>query len=118
MARKRRSSNVLETARQRLAGLKSVTPPPSLGADLGLDNYEQDMLNFSANLDKYNELIAALDAVQFNLEAEEARLRTKNKRVLAAVAGRYGTDSNEYEAAGGTRDSDRAPRTTKPTNNS
>ena len=118
MARLKRGSVVLETARKRLAGLKSVTPPPSLGADLGLDNYEQDILNFSANLDKYNELIAALDAVQNNLIEEEVRLRAKNKRVLAAVAGRYGTGSNEYEAAGGTRDSDRAPRTTRPANNS
>ena len=31
MARTRRGSSVLETARQRLAGLKAITPAPNLG---------------------------------------------------------------------------------------
>ena len=34
MARKRRTPAVLGTARRRLAGLKSITPSPNLGASL------------------------------------------------------------------------------------
>ena len=114
MARKKRGSAVLEAARQRLAGIKSITPPPNLGPNLNLDNYEQDILNFTGNLAQYNEKLSALDTVQNNLDAEELQLRDKNKRFLAAVAAQYGTNSNEYEAAGGTRDDERDPRTRKP----
>jgi hypothetical protein len=117
MARRKRSSAVLETARRRLAGLKSITPPPDFGGDLTLDIYEQEILNFDRNLNKYNELISALDQVQNNIDAEQGRLHTKSKRMLAATGARYGTDSNEYEAAGGTRDSERKPPTKKGSGN-
>jgi hypothetical protein len=114
MARLKRSSTVLEIARQRLAGLKSITPKPNFGPALDLDQYEQDINTLSANLDKYNETLSLLDQLQNNFEAGEARLRDKNKRILAATGALYGDDSNEYETAGGTRTSDRK-RTTKKT---
>jgi len=40
-------------------------------------------------------------------DAEEKRLRETNRRVLAAIEAQYGPDSNEYEAADGTRTRDR-----------
>jgi len=39
MARTKRTSTVLETARQRLAGLKSITPAPDFGTALSLTGY-------------------------------------------------------------------------------
>ena len=52
-----------------------------------------------------------------DLEADEERLRDKNKRMLAATGALYGTDSNEYEVVSGTRASDRKPKTRKQPNN-
>jgi hypothetical protein len=113
MARTKRGSTVLETARQRLAGLKSITPKPNFGPALDVDQYEQEVNGFSTKLDEYNEVLSHLDALQNDLEAEEARLREKSKRMLAATEAHYGPDSNQYEAVGGTRTSDRKRPTKK-----
>jgi hypothetical protein len=62
---------------------------------------------FSAKLDTYNQMIAALDDMQNQVIADEAGLRDTNKRILAAAEGQYGADSSQYEQAGGTRESER-----------
>ncbi len=95
MARLRRSSAVLETARLRLSGLKSITPKPVFGAALDLDHYEQDVTAFGAQLDKYNETVSLLDRMQNEIDEAEERLKDKNKRLLAATGAMYGPDSSE-----------------------
>ncbi len=112
MTRLKRGSSVLETARQRLAGLKSITPKPNFGPTLDLDQYEQEINSYQANLAKYNDTLTLLDILANDLEAAEEQLRDKNKRMLAATGALYGPDSSEYEAVGGTRASD-VKRTTK-----
>jgi hypothetical protein len=107
MARAKRTSSVLETARQRLAGLKSITPPPDFGTGLALAGYETDIKNLSDKLDDYNEKLSTLDQLQNDLESSEADLRVKNTRILSAAEAQFGPDSSEYEQAGGTRRSDR-----------
>ena len=121
MARTKRTSSILVTARQRLAGLKSITPPPNFGANLTLAGYEGDIGVLSDKLDKYNEMLSLLDSLQNEIETLEAGLREKNVRILSATEAQYGPDSSEYEQAGGTRRSERkrtgpkGPRTPKPT---
>ena len=114
MARTRRGSSVLDTARQRLAGLKSITPAPNLGPALSLAGYETEITAFSTSLDTYNEKLAALDEMQNALESAETSLRDKNKRILSAVEAQFGPDSSEYEQAGGTRQSERKRPTGRP----
>lgn len=114
MARTRRGSSVLDTARQRLAGLKAITPAPNLGPALTLTAYEGEVTAFSAALDNYNQQLAAIDELQNSLDGNEASLRDKNKRILSAVEAQYGPDSSEYEQAGGTRQSDRKRPTGRP----
>lgn len=112
MPRIKRGSAVLETARQRLAGLKSITPKPDFGPALALEAYEQEIDGVAADLDEYNQTLTLLDRQQNNVKARETRLRELNRRMLAAVEAAYGPDSDQYEAAGGTRASD-YKRTTK-----
>ncbi len=107
MARQRRTSTVLETARQRLAGLKSITPPPTFGPTITLNSFEAATLAFDQKVKSYNEAVASLDDLQNDLEADEDTLREMNKRILSAVEAQYGPDSSEYELAGGTRQSER-----------
>jgi hypothetical protein len=107
MARIKRGSAVLETARLRLSGLKSINPKPNFGPALDIDQYEQEIEAHSAKLDAYNDTLSLLDRLQNELEEQEAALNDKNKRMLAATGAVYGPDSNEYEAVGGTRASDR-----------
>jgi hypothetical protein len=113
MARIKRGSAVLEAARIRLAGLKSITPKPDFGPALDLDEYEQEVEAFGALLDKYNEMLSLLDQTQSDLGGSEGRLREKNKRMLAATQATYGPNSKQYEAAGGTPTSDRKRPATK-----
>lgn len=107
MARIKRGSAVLETARERLSGLKSINPKPNFGPNLDVDKYEQEIDSLSANLDKYNDTLSLLDRLQNELEEQDAALNEKNSRMLAATGAHYGPNSNEYEAVGGTRKSDR-----------
>ena len=120
MARTKRTSTVLEAARQRLAGLKSITPAPDFGSALTLAGYETDINGVSTKLDSYNEALSRLDQLQNELDTSEVALREKNRRILSAAEAHYGPDSNEYEQVGGTRRSDRkrpgpkGPRTPAP----
>lgn len=107
MARLKRSSTVLEAARQRLSGLKSINPEPDFGPNLKLSDYQEETNRLSASLDNYNQMVSTLDELKNSLEDEEARLREKNKRMLAATEAHYGPDSSEYEQVGGTRTSER-----------
>ncbi|HST50994.1 MAG TPA: hypothetical protein VLJ61_03205 [Pyrinomonadaceae bacterium] len=117
MARLKRSSTILETARQRLSGLKSITPKPDFGAALDIDQFEQDINALSASLDKYNETVSLLDQMQNSLEDDEAKINDKNKRMLAATGAQYGPNSSEYEGVGGTRLSEhKRPSKKKPGN--
>ncbi|SRR6266404_6352707 len=114
MARARRSSSVLETARQRLAGLKAINPAPNLGPALSVTTFEQEITGFSTDLDSYNRDSAAMDEKQNKLDGRENGLRDLNKRILAAVGAQFGPDSSEYEQAGGTRQSERKRPTGRP----
>ena len=107
MARRKRTSAVLEAARQRMAGLKSITPTPDFGPNLTLPAYTTQINTFSGLLDNYNQMLATLDELLNTLEAAEEALQETNRRMLSAGEAQYGPDSNEYEQAGGTRKSDR-----------
>lgn len=107
MARLKRSSPILEMARRRLAGLKTIDPGPNFGPGLTIAGYETEVQAFSNELDGYNGDVVALDNRQNGLEALESSLQDKNRRFLSAVEGAYGPDSTEFEAAGGTRKSER-----------
>src|SRR5580765_4305257 len=106
MARKKRTSRVQEIARHRLAGLKKITPKPELG-NITVESYEAEVDGFAAEQDAYNGELAQLDERTNRLDARERQLADLNQRVLAAVRGQYGPDSNEVEQVGGTRRSDR-----------
>lgn len=107
MSRRKRTSTVLEAAHQRLAGLNSITPTPDFGPGLRLADYGTQISEFSGTLDRYNQMVAALDDLQNQLDGAEAKLNETNKRMLSAAEAHYGPDSSEYEQAGGTRLSDR-----------
>jgi hypothetical protein len=113
MARTRRGSAVLDAARLRLSGLKSITPKPDFGPALDVDQYEQDINDFGTSLDKYNETLSLLDTMQNELEQKEAQIKDKNHRMLAATEAHYGSNSSEYEAVGGKRTADRKRPTKK-----
>ena len=107
MARLKKTSPVLETARQRLAGLKSFKTPADFGPNLTVAAYEAKSKSVSDSLDAYNSALAVADQLQNEFQAEEAELNEMNRRFLSAGEAHYGPDSSEYEMLGGTRKSER-----------
>src|SRR5437016_3891662 len=105
MARQRRTSAVLETARQRLAGLKKINPAPDLGPNLSTQLYDGKVTSFTTRLDGHNQLLASADDSTNVTNGEESELNDWNRRILSAVEAQFGPDSSEYEMVGGTRKS-------------
>jgi hypothetical protein len=113
MARSRRTSAILETSRQRLAGLKAIAPAPDLGPTITVPAYQALIDAFISRLGGYNQKVAELDDEQNGIDADELVIRDWNKRVLSAVEAQFGPDSSEYEQVGGTRQSERKRPTRK-----
>jgi hypothetical protein len=113
MARLKKTSAVLDTARKRLSGLKSITPAAELGSQLTIPIYEGKITTFAGKLDAYNQALAALDDMLNDLESAESDLNEFNRRYLSATEAHYGPDSSEYEMVGGTRKSERKRPTRK-----
>jgi len=107
MARQKRKSPVLQTARERLAGLKQCPDKPDFGPALSVEAYEAEIKGYATDEDGYNQELAALDDKQNRLEASEQGLHDLNLRILAAIKAQFGPDSSEFELGGGTRRSDR-----------
>jgi hypothetical protein len=113
MARPKRKSTILETSRQRLAGLKKITST-NFGPGLTREGYEQEIDGYSDDQESDNGDVAALDEKGNRLDTREQGLADLNQRVLAAVKAQFDPDSNEYELVGGVRRSDRKKPTRKP----
>jgi hypothetical protein len=111
MARAKRKSEVLEIARRRLAGILQISPKPNFGEGLTVEAYAAEIEGFIDDQNAYNGDIAALDERSNLLDAREQRLADFSQRIMAAVKGQFGPDSNEFELAGGVRRSDRKKRT-------
>jgi len=107
MARLKRKSVALETARSRRTGLNSITKPIDFGANTTKEAFLAKITAFEARLNAYNQKVAELDDEQNNIDDDERELIQWNKRILSAGEASFGSDSSEYELLGGTRTSDR-----------
>jgi hypothetical protein len=103
MAPSKKPSKILETARHRLAGLKSIQPEPRFNPTVTVADYELKVNSVAAQIDSYHQLLAELDLRISNIKSEEAELNDLSRRWLSAIQAIYGPDSSEYEMVGGTR---------------
>jgi hypothetical protein len=106
MAYKRRASQIIADAQQRVTGLKAISPTLDLGNGLTVTAFNAQIALTQTALDSYNTLLTKADAAGNDLNTVEKNLGTLASRMLAAVGVKYGKDSNEYEMAGGTRTSE------------
>ncbi|QFS43010.1 hypothetical protein [Nostoc sphaeroides] len=107
MARKKRSYRILEKAEFRVAGLKAIDPKINFDETYNLQNLNQLIDNFHNMLDDYNAAIAMIDSSRNKLDEMEKTLSQVSDKMLTWVGCKYGKNSNEYELAGGVRDSER-----------
>lgn len=107
MRRKKETSPALRLGTTRLAAISSIDPALDLGNELTLAAYRVAVADTQTKLEGYNQLLSQLDEARVLLRASERALAGRSKRMLAGVVARYGSNSVEYEKAGGTRDSER-----------
>ncbi|MFB2983689.1 hypothetical protein [Microseira sp. BLCC-F43] len=110
MARKKRTSRVLEKAELRSAGLKAIDPTLDFGDARTLNNLTQLIEQLRTKIDAYNTALSVIDSSQTEIEELEKSLGALSEKMLIGVAFKYGKDSREYEMAGGVRKSDRIRR--------
>ncbi|MDZ8065265.1 MAG: hypothetical protein RMY64_06440 [Nostoc sp. DedQUE08] len=107
MTRKKRNSRILEKAEFRVAGLKAIDPKINFDDTHNLQNLTHLIDNFHNMLDEYNAAIAMIDSSRNKLDEMEKTLSQVSDKMLTWVGCKYGKNSNEYELAGGVRDSER-----------
>jgi hypothetical protein len=107
MPRRKRSSRILEKAEFRVAGLKAIDPKINFDNTYNLENLTQLIDKFHNMLDDYNAAIAMIDSSKKKLDEMEKTLSQVSDKMLMGVGFKYGKNSNEYELAGGVRDSER-----------
>ncbi|MCC5606242.1 hypothetical protein LC612_05410 [Nostoc sp. CHAB 5834] len=107
MTRRKRNSRILEKAEFRVAGLKAIDPKINFDDTHNLQNLTQLIDNFHNMLDDYNAAIAMIDSSRKKLDEMEKTLSQISDKMLMGVGFKYGKNSNEYELAGGVRDSER-----------
>ncbi len=107
MARRKKTSQVLVKGEQRLLGLKAISDTLDLGAGVSVAGLGAAVAGLKADLDTYNLLLSQADERLNALTEHEKALADLCERALAAVAGKYGKNSSEYEKAGGVRKSER-----------
>jgi HAMP domain-containing protein len=112
MARKKRTSRILEKAELRSAGLKAISPTLDFGDTRNLSNLTQVMEQLRTKIDSYNTALSIIDSSQGEIEELEKTLGDLCEKMLIGVAFQYGKDSHEYEMAGGVRKSDRIRKST------
>ncbi len=107
MPRKKRSSRIIKKAEFRVAGLKAIDLNINFDDTCNLQNLTQLIEQVQKMLDDYNAAIAMVDSSKIKLDAMEKTLSQVSDKILMGVRFKYGKNSNEYELAGGVRDSDR-----------
>ncbi len=107
MPRKKRSSQILKKAQFRVAGLKAIDPNLNFDETCNLRNLTQLIEQFHKMLNEYNAAVALVDSSKTKLDEMEKLLGQVSDKMLYGVGFKYGKNSNEYELAGGVRESER-----------
>ncbi|MEH2195362.1 MAG: hypothetical protein V7K98_22350 [Nostoc sp.] len=101
MARRKRTSVVLEKAVRRAAGINSIAPNLDLGNGLSLPTFSTLIETMRTRENAYNSALSSLDKLYREMLDTEDQLGDMTEHMLMAVGTRYGKSSVEYGMAGG-----------------
>jgi hypothetical protein len=103
----RRKSSALDVAKSRWSGLVSIDPQLDLGNGMGAVQYKSSIDAVEAKLMDVMNKAAEMEAVRAELRDMERELNDMSDLYQRAVSVKFGYNSSEYMAAGGTRKKDR-----------
>ncbi|MEH2123244.1 hypothetical protein [Nostoc sp.] len=101
MARRKRTSSVLERAVRRAASINSIDPNLDLGNGLTLPAFSTLIETMRTKENAYNSALSTLDKLYREMLETEDELGDMTEHMLMAVGTRYGKSSVEYGMAGG-----------------
>ena len=110
MARRKRTSKVLEKAERRLASMTSIDPNLDLGNSLTLARFSTLIETMQTKENDYNTALSNLDKLYREMLETERELADMAEHMLLGVATRYGKSSIEYGMAGGVPKNQRRKR--------
>ena len=113
MPRKKNKSEAIVRAESRVASLASINKNLDLGNDLTLTSFRDTIAGAKTAMEVYNSKLSEVAALRTDLLKQERDLDDLSSRMLAGVAVKYGKESDEYQQAGGTRNSARKSRKRK-----
>lgn len=112
MARAKRNSRTLGKAEIRLASIKSISPTLDVGEGLTVKDYTEKIDSLRKSIEAYNTTLSTIDVLLTQIIENEKDVADYSEKMLRGIAYKYGSNSHEYQRAGGTRKSDRK-RTTR-----
>lgn len=101
MARRKRTSIILEKAVRRAAGINSISPNLNLGNGLTLPAFLTLIEVMQTKENAYNSALSNLDKLYQEMLQTESELGDMTEHMLLGVAAQYGKSSVEYGMAGG-----------------
>ncbi|MFN6499848.1 MAG: hypothetical protein RMX65_023045 [Nostoc sp. DedQUE01] len=107
MARRKRNSRTLGKAELRLASVKSISQTLDVGEGLTVKGYIEKIERMRQSLEAYNTTLSTIDILLTQLLENEEDLADYSEKFLRGIAYKFGSNSHEYQMAGGTRKSDR-----------
>ncbi|BAZ68845.1 MAG: hypothetical protein KME28_05875 [Pelatocladus maniniholoensis HA4357-MV3] len=107
MSRQKRSSRTLSKAEVRLASIKSISPTLDVGEGLTVQDYTEKIENLRQSLEAYNTTLSTIDVLLTQIIENEQDLADYSEKILRGIAYKFGSNSYEYQMAGGTRKNDR-----------
>jgi hypothetical protein len=110
VARRKRTSLVLEKAVRRAASINSIDPSLDLGNGLTLPAFSTLIETMRTKENAYNSALSSLDKLYREMLETEGELADMTEHMLMAVGTRYGKSSVEYGMAGGVPKNQRRQR--------
>jgi uncharacterized protein YukE len=107
MTRMKRSSRILSKAEKRLASIESIHSSLDVGEGLTVQSYNEKIAKVRQSLQAYNRTLSTIDNLLTELIENEEDLADYSEKILRGVAYKFGSNSHEYQMAGGTRKSER-----------
>jgi hypothetical protein len=101
MARRKRTSQVLEKAVRRASGINSIDPNLDVGNGLTLYAYSSLIETMRNKEHDYNTVLSTLDKIYREMLETEQQLADMTEHILMGIGAKYGKSSVEYGMAGG-----------------
>ncbi len=103
MARLKNIRNInVDKAEARMSGMKSIDSALDLGDGYSIAEFESKIKKFKDTQVEHNTTLGKADDLRNDLLGMETEINDFSSRMLAGVLKKYGSDSHEYEQAGGT----------------